>query len=52
MGHGQSISEREIYSNRGLTQETRIISNKSSKRKPKIIKKKELSPKVVRRVNL
>ena len=35
MGHDKDISKMEIYSNTGLTQETRKISNEQSNLTPK-----------------
>jgi len=40
-------SKREFYSNIGLPQETRRISNKQSNLTPKELKKKKQSPKLV-----
>ena len=41
LGCSKSVSKREIYSNTGLPQETRKISNKQSNLVPKGAKKKE-----------
>ena len=47
MGHSKSSSKREIYSNTGLPQETRKISNKQPKFTPKGTSKEEqANPKV------
>ena len=39
LGHSKNSSKREVYSNTGLTQETRKISNKKSKLTLKGIRK-------------
>ena len=40
MGHGKSISKREVYSNTILPQETRNISNKQRNLTPKAIRER------------
>ena len=49
LGHGDSISKREIQSDRGRPQETRKISNKQSNLMPKGTRKRTNKPKVKRR---
>lgn len=40
MGHSQTNSKRKIYSDTGLTQETKYISNKQSNLTPKGTRKR------------
>ena len=50
MGHDKDISKMEIYSNTGLTQETRKISNEQSNLTPKELEwEQQTKPKVSRR---
>lgn len=54
MGHGQSISRREIHSNAGLPQETTKIANKlylylNEQAKKQKLEKEQLKPKVSKR---
>ena len=49
MGHSKSCSEREVYSNIILSQETRKISNKPSYFTPKATRDWRTKPKISRR---
>ena len=49
MGHSKSSSKWEIYSNTGLPQEIRKISNKQPNSPPKGIRKRRTKPKVSRK---
>ena len=46
MGHGKSSSEREVYSNTILPQETRKITNKQPNLTPKATRERRTKPKV------
>ena len=49
MGHSQSSSKREVYSNANLPQETRKSANKQCNLTPKGTRERRIEPKVRRK---